>query len=66
MEVQSRTNVSLKAFGSPFTSYTLQLSQDFVSWQDLCTVTSQSNGVLQLTTPIIYPKAFFRLRSQMP
>jgi hypothetical protein len=66
VEVQSSTNVSLKAFGSPFTSYMLQVSQDFVTWSNVTTVTSQSNGVLQLTGPITSPKGFFRLRSQTP
>jgi hypothetical protein len=66
IDVQSPTNVSLKAFGSPFTSYMLQVSRDFITWSNVSTVPSQSNGLLQLTQPITSPKGFFRLRSQTP
>ena len=66
MEVQSRTNLSFSASGTPFKSYILQVSQDFVSWDNLCTVTSPPNGILQCTAPMAYPRAFFRLRSQTP
>jgi hypothetical protein len=69
VQIQSKTNLFLKAFGFPSTSYTLQASQDFISWDNIATLTAPSNGVLQFTeliNPIACPKRFFRLRSQSP
>lgn len=69
IERQSKTNVSLKAFGFPSTSYTLQASQDFIFWDNVATLTAGSNGVVQFTDPInpfALPKRFYRLRSQSP
>jgi hypothetical protein len=63
IQIQSRTNVFLKASGSPFTTYTLQGSANFISWTNVAAVTSQPNGVLQITQSLTYPKLFFRLRS---
>lgn len=64
IEVQSKTNLFLKGFALPGTSYTLQASQDFLSWDNIATLTSASNGVLQFTNFIAGPKRFFRFRSQ--
>jgi hypothetical protein len=65
-QLQSGTNFILKAFTSPSASFILQASQDFHSWDNIATLTSLSNGVLQVTNLITGPKRFFRLQSQMP
>jgi len=66
VQVQSKTNLLLKASVSPSTSYTLQASQDLISWNNIATLNSTSNGVLQVTNLIAGPKRFFRLKSQTP
>jgi len=66
IEVQFNTNLLLKAYGVPLTSYTLQASQDFVSWDSLATLTASSNGVVQFSDPIICPRRFYRLELHLP
>ena len=66
VQVQSKTNLLLKASVSPSTSYALQASQDLISWNNIATLNSTSNGVLQVTNFIVGPKRFFRLKSQTP
>jgi hypothetical protein len=63
-QLQSGTNLILKAFGFPSTIYILQSSQDFVLWDNIATLTAPSNGVLEVTNLITGPKRFFRLKSQ--
>lgn len=66
IEVRSQTNLFLRALAFPSTSYTLQASHDFVSWESIATLTTASNGVVQFTSLIAGPKRSFRLKSQTP
>jgi hypothetical protein len=63
IEIQSRSNLTLRAFALPSTSYTLQASEDLLFWNNIATLTTSSNGMLQFTDPIVRSKRFYRLRS---
>jgi hypothetical protein len=60
----SKTNLFLKAFATPAMSFILQASEDFVSWNNIATLTATSNGFMQFTDSSLRPKRFYRLQRQ--
>ena len=60
--VLSKTNLLLVTFAAPSKSYFLQASQDFISWNNIATITAPPNGVLLYTNLITVPRRYFRLR----